>query len=107
VRLALRDVGTDVAGLEHLAALAPEFVRLDRGLTDGIDRDPLKHALVAAVVAWAGVHGAAVVAGHVSERAQAEELQALGVRLVQEEIGPPLHLADLVAGALDGRSASS
>jgi EAL domain-containing protein (putative c-di-GMP-specific phosphodiesterase class I) len=105
-RLSLRDVGGDVGGIGRIAALEPEFIRLDRGLTDGIDRDALKHALVAAVVGWAGDHGAAVVAGHVSRRAQAEELQALGVRLVQEEIGPSLHLADLVAGALERRRAS-
>jgi EAL domain-containing protein (putative c-di-GMP-specific phosphodiesterase class I)/CheY-like chemotaxis protein len=106
-RLALRDIGTDVEGLARLAALAPEFVRLDRGLTDEIERDGLKHALVAAVIAWAGDHKADVIAGHVSGRAQAEELQALGVRLAQEEVGPPLHLADLVAGALEERRAST
>ncbi|HEX5938414.1 MAG TPA: EAL domain-containing protein, partial [Actinomycetota bacterium] len=107
VRLAFRDVGTDVAGLGRLAALAPDFVRLDHALTDGVEHDELKHALVAAVVSWAGDHGAAVVAGHVSGRAQAEELQALGVRLVQEEIGPPLHRSDLVAGALHRRDGPS
>jgi DNA-binding NarL/FixJ family response regulator len=100
VRLELRDVGTNVAELEQLADLAPEFLRLDRGLTDGVETDPIRHAVVAGVVGWASTIDAAVIAAGVTSRIQAEELAALGVRLLQQEADPPLHLADLVAGAL-------
>jgi EAL domain-containing protein (putative c-di-GMP-specific phosphodiesterase class I)/CheY-like chemotaxis protein len=101
VRLAVRDAGTDLAGLARLEDVTPDFVRLDRGLTDGIEHDSVRHAVVAAVAAWAQDTGVIVIAGHVSGDAQADELRSLGVSLAQTEIGPPLHFADLVAG---GRS---
>jgi DNA-binding NarL/FixJ family response regulator len=100
VRLTLGDVGPNVAGLGHLATLAPEFVRLDRGLTDGVQRDPTRHAVVAAVAACAREAGASVVAEGVTDRSQAEELRSLGVQLAQEELGPPQHLSDLVTRGL-------
>jgi EAL domain-containing protein (putative c-di-GMP-specific phosphodiesterase class I)/CheY-like chemotaxis protein len=101
VRLTLADVGAGMGGLEHLAALWPEFVRVDPGITEGIHLDGARHAIVAAVVGWATKGGADVIAEGVTSFPQLEELGRLGVRLAQgDRLSPPRHLADLLAHGL-------
>ena len=96
VRIALADVGAGLGGLEHLVALWPEFVRLDRGITDDIHLDGTRHAVVAAVTGWATKGGAEVIAEGVTSLSQLDELTGLGVRLAQgDRLGLPRHLADL------------
>ena len=98
VRFCLSDVGAGLEGLEHVPALWPEFVRLDRAITDGVDRDATRHAVVAAVAGWAAKAGASVIAEGVTSREQLDELGRLGVRLAQgDAIGPSRHLADLTS----------
>ncbi len=102
VRLTLADVGADIAGLGQLVSLWPEYVRLDRALTDGIDADATRHAVVAAAVGWSSKAGAAAIADGVNSVAQMEELIRLGVRLAQGgKLGRTRHLADLAAHGLD------
>jgi hypothetical protein len=38
--VAVDDTGDGYASLSHLLVLRPEFVKLDRGLVQGVDRDP-------------------------------------------------------------------
>ena len=97
VRLTLSDVGAGMDGLEHLVCLWPEFVRLDPGLTEGIQHDAARHAVVAAAVGWATKGGAVVIAENVTSSAQLDVLAGLGVRLVQGDlVGRTRHLSDLV-----------
>jgi EAL domain-containing protein (putative c-di-GMP-specific phosphodiesterase class I) len=101
VRVSLADVGAGLAGLEQLVAFWPEFVRLDRGITDGIHLDGARHAVVAAAVGWATKGGAEVIAEGVTSLSQLDELGRLGVRLAQgDRLGLPRHLADLTARGL-------
>jgi DNA-binding NarL/FixJ family response regulator len=98
VRFCLSDVGAGLAGLEHVPALWPEFVRLDRAITDDVHRDPTRHAVVAAAAGWAAKAGAAVIAEGVASIEQIDELGRLGVGLAQgDAVSPPWHLADLTA----------
>jgi DNA-binding NarL/FixJ family response regulator len=107
VRITLADVGAGMAGLDQLVALWPEFVRLDRGITDGIHLDGARHAIVAAVVAWATKGGAQVLAEGVTSLSQLDELGRLGVRLAQgDRLGTPRHLTDLLAHGLPSRRSS-
>ena len=98
VRFCLSDVGAGLEGLEHVPALWPEFVRLDRAITDGVHRDATRHAVVAAAAGWATKAGSSVIAEGVTSSEQLDELGRLGVRLAQgDAIGPSRHLADLTA----------
>jgi EAL domain-containing protein (putative c-di-GMP-specific phosphodiesterase class I) len=79
-------------------ALWPEFVRLDRGVTDGVHLDGARHAIVAAAVAAATKGGARVIAEDVTSLSQLDELGRLGVRLAQgDRLRSASHLADLPA----------
>jgi EAL domain-containing protein (putative c-di-GMP-specific phosphodiesterase class I) len=42
--------------------LAPDLIKLDRELTSGIDRDPVRMALATALVSFASGHGAEITA---------------------------------------------
>jgi DNA-binding NarL/FixJ family response regulator len=98
VRITLADVGAGMGSLEQLVALWPEFVRLDRGVTDGVHLDGARHAIVAAAVAAATKGGAQVIAEDVTSLSQLDELGRLGVRLAQgDRLRSASHLADLPA----------
>jgi EAL domain-containing protein (putative c-di-GMP-specific phosphodiesterase class I)/CheY-like chemotaxis protein len=104
VRLCLADVGSELGTLDRLVRSHPEFVRIDPALTADVDRDPSRHAVVAAVVAWANQVGAAAVAEHVSSDEQMRELVRLGVRYVQgDHLGPLRHLSELAGRRGPGR----
>jgi DNA-binding NarL/FixJ family response regulator len=101
VRVTLADVGAGMGGLEQLVTLWPEFVRLDRGISDGIHLDGARHAIVAAVVASATKGGAQVLAEGVTSLSQVDELGRLGVRLAQgDRLAPAKHLTDLMTQGL-------
>jgi DNA-binding NarL/FixJ family response regulator len=100
VRLTLADVGAGMGGLEQLVTLWPEFVRLDRGISDDIHLDGARHAIVAAVVG-ATKGGAQVLAEGVTSLSQLDELGRLGVRLAQgDRLAPARHLTDLMTQGL-------
>ena len=82
-RLALDDTGAGFAGLRHLLHLHPDIIKLDISLVTGIEADPARRALAAALLSFAGDIGAQVVAEGVETAAQAEVLAALGVRWAQ------------------------
>ena len=82
-RLALDDTGAGFAGLRHLLHLHPDIIKLDISLVTGIEADPARRALAAALLSFAGDIGAQVVAEGVETRAQADVLSALGVRWAQ------------------------
>lgn len=82
-RLALDDTGAGFAGLRHLLHLHPDIIKLDISLVTGIETDPARRALAAALLSFAEDIGAQVVAEGVETAAQAEVLTALGVRWAQ------------------------
>lgn len=82
-RLAVSDVGAGLASLRHVAMLAPDFVTIDTALTDAVDEDGARHAVVAALAARSTQLGAQAMAENVTSIGQLEELTGLGVELVQ------------------------
>jgi EAL domain-containing protein (putative c-di-GMP-specific phosphodiesterase class I) len=62
-------------------------VIVDVALTDGVERDGARHAIVAALAARARQLGARTLAEHVTTAGQLEELIALGVDLVAGPAG--------------------
>ena len=81
--LAIDDAGAGYASLSHVLALLPDFVKLDRGLVDGIDADPAKRADVEMFGDFAARIDAWIVAEGVERAAELAELKRLGVPLAQ------------------------
>ena len=81
--LAIDDAGSGYASLRHVLQLCPDFIKLDRSLVDGIQRDRNRQALMNAMVAFAGTLGASVIAEGVENAAELEVLRAAGVGHVQ------------------------
>jgi EAL domain-containing protein (putative c-di-GMP-specific phosphodiesterase class I) len=53
VRVAVDDVGSGFASFRHVTRIKPEILKLDRSLVGGIDEDPVRQSLAAAIVAFA------------------------------------------------------
>jgi len=82
-RLSVSDVGAGPSSLRNVVLLAPDFLGIDTALTDTVDEDEARHAVVAAVVARADQLGARTIADNVKSSPQLDELIGLGVGLVQ------------------------
>lgn len=87
VRLMIDDVGAGFASLHHILRLAPDAIKLDRSLTSGIEADPARRALAAALVTFAREIGATIIAEGIETEDELAALQALGV-----ERGQGFHL---------------
>jgi EAL domain-containing protein (putative c-di-GMP-specific phosphodiesterase class I) len=83
VRLAIDDTGAGFASLAHILKLAPNIIKLDRELTSGIDRDPVRITLAAALVSFAAGLGAEIVAEGIETASELERLRELGIRFGQ------------------------
>ena len=61
-RIALDDAGNGYAGLQQIIRVAPDILKLDRSLVDGIHDDPHRFALLEALISFASTTRAAVCA---------------------------------------------
>ena len=61
-RIAVDDVGEGYAGLQRVLSLSPDLIKLDRSLVTGVESEPVKAALVEAIVRYAANVGAEVCA---------------------------------------------
>jgi EAL domain-containing protein (putative c-di-GMP-specific phosphodiesterase class I)/putative methionine-R-sulfoxide reductase with GAF domain len=82
-RLTIDDTGSGLASLAHISKLGPEFIKLDRELTIGIDRDPVRRALASSLVAFAAETGPVVVAEGIERAEELRVVESLGVSLGQ------------------------
>jgi len=82
-RIALDDFGSGHSGLLTLVAAAPHFIKLDRGLIAGIDRDPYRQKLISAVAAFAANVGTELVGEGIERPEEKAVLVDLGVRYGQ------------------------
>lgn len=81
--ISLDDTGSGYAGLSHMLNIRPDFIKLDRGLISGIDRNEPKQALVEMMGTLGSRLDAWLVAEGVETRAELTTLVRLGVPLVQ------------------------
>jgi EAL domain-containing protein (putative c-di-GMP-specific phosphodiesterase class I) len=78
----------------HIVKLLPEFMKLDPSLTRGIECDPVKQALTAALVGFAAQIGAHLIAEGVETAEELHTLVGLGVGYAQGYyLGAPAPLA--------------
>ena len=82
-QIALDDMGAGYSGLTQMMTVRPDYLKLDRGLISGIDADPDRAALVAAMLGYAEHTGGRLVAEGVETEAELETLRGLGVTLIQ------------------------
>ncbi|MDW5593493.1 EAL domain-containing protein [Conexibacter stalactiti] len=83
MRLAVDDMGAGYAGLRHAIDLHPAYLKLDRALVHGIDRDPKRAALVDALLRYAEHAGSHIVAEGVETDGELAVLRRLGVPFAQ------------------------
>ena len=69
--------------LAHILKLTPHIIKLDRELTSGIDRDPVRVTLASALVSFAAGLGAEIVAEGIEIEAELDMLCDLGIRYGQ------------------------
>ncbi len=79
VRLAVDDAGAGFASLRHILRLAPDFIKLDRTLIDGIEHDRSRQALAAGLISFADKIEATIIAEGIERAAEVDALTALGV----------------------------
>jgi len=98
VRVAIDDTGSGYSSLAHILKIAPDFIKLDRELTSGIDVDPVRRAMAMALVTFAGDTGAQIVAEGIETADELGELRRLGIPFGQGyHLGRPAPVDDLVA----------
>jgi EAL domain-containing protein (putative c-di-GMP-specific phosphodiesterase class I) len=79
VRVAVDDVGSGFASFRHVTRVNPEILKLDRSLVCGIDEDPVRQSLAAAIVSFARDVGAIVVSEGIESGNELECLMELAV----------------------------
>jgi EAL domain-containing protein (putative c-di-GMP-specific phosphodiesterase class I) len=79
VRFAVDDAGAGFASLRHILRLAPDFIKLDRTLIEGIESDRSRQALAAGLISFADKIDATIIAEGIERSAQVEALEELGV----------------------------
>jgi len=79
VRIAVDDTGTGYAGFQHLLRVRPHIIKLDTTLTRGIDADPARRALAAALVSFATEVGATIIAEGIEITGELAALRHLGI----------------------------
>lgn len=82
-RIAIDDAGAGFASLRHILLIEPEIIKLDVSLTSGIDADPRRRALAAALISFADELRMTVVAEGIETESEEAALQALGVHFGQ------------------------
>jgi EAL domain-containing protein (putative c-di-GMP-specific phosphodiesterase class I)/DNA-binding response OmpR family regulator len=83
VKLAIDDAGSGFASLRHIFALQPDYVKFDVEWVRGIDRDPIRRALVSGLVYFATETGCELIAEGIETKEELAALRELGIKLGQ------------------------
>jgi EAL domain-containing protein (putative c-di-GMP-specific phosphodiesterase class I) len=83
VRVAIDDFGTGHSSLGYLARFPFDVVKIDQSFVRNIEGDPVKSAIVSAVVALSHAIGSTSVVEGVETAAELEELKGLGCDVAQ------------------------
>ncbi len=83
VRLAIDDFGTGYSSLGYLSRFPIDVVKIDQSFVNDIDHDPIKSAIVSAVVALSKAIGSKTVVEGVENQAQLDHVRNLGCDVAQ------------------------
>jgi len=81
--VAVDDAGAGYSGLTSIAQIRPEFIKIDMSLIQGIDKDPVKRALIETFVTFADKIGSKIIAEGIESQGQAACLIDIGVHFGQ------------------------
>lgn len=81
--IAVDDAGAGYASFQTILALKPDFIKIDRALIAGIDRDPVKQSLLESFVHFALKINSKLIAEGVETPRELTQLIRLGVDLAQ------------------------
>ncbi|MBK6846768.1 MAG: diguanylate cyclase [Proteobacteria bacterium] len=105
-RFAIDDLGAGYAGLNSVAMLSPDFIKVDMTIIRDIDRMPIKARLLRRMVEFADEEGVKIVAEGVETEGELVRVREVGCHLLQGFlIGMPLE-EPLEPGALPPFTAS-
>jgi PAS domain S-box-containing protein len=83
IRLSVDDAGAGFASLRHVVELRPDFLKIDISLVRGVDRDPMRQAMIAGLAHFAARSGCEVIAEGIEKAAELRMLRELGIGLGQ------------------------
>jgi diguanylate cyclase (GGDEF)-like protein/PAS domain S-box-containing protein len=83
VRLAIDDFGTGHSSLGYLARFPIDMIKIDQSFVRDIDQDPVKSAIVSAVVALSKAIGSTTVVEGLETLAELEQVEGLGCDVAQ------------------------
>jgi EAL domain-containing protein (putative c-di-GMP-specific phosphodiesterase class I) len=68
------DAGTGYSGLSTVAALKPDFIKVDMSLVRDVDKDPVRRALMETMVTLANRIGSEIIAEGIETKGEARAL---------------------------------
>ena len=94
--LAMDDVGSGYAGLQTLAELRPDYLKIDMALVRNVHEEPIKRELISTICRFTERTGITMVAEGVETHEELEALMSMGVRCAQGYLlgrpdSPPRH----------------
>lgn len=78
-RIAIDDLGTGHAGINHLLQFQPDVLKIDLGVVKGVRHDPVRRAVAATFATLANSIGASVVAEGIENAEDRDALEILGL----------------------------
>lgn len=82
-KIAIDDAGAGYSSLQAIAELRPDYIKIDRSIIRGVDRDDIKAILLETMAVFARKIGCQLVAEGIETFAELEAVTALGVSLGQ------------------------
>lgn len=82
-KVAVDDAGTGYSGLSTIAALQPDYIKVDMSLVRDVDKDPVRRALMETMVTLAGRIGSEIIAEGIETKGEAGALIEIGVHYGQ------------------------
>lgn len=79
VRIAIDDAGAGYASLRHVLMLRPDVIKIDISVTRGVDSDPMRRAMAAALSEFGRHTDTAIVAEGVETASELKVLRELGI----------------------------
>jgi EAL domain-containing protein (putative c-di-GMP-specific phosphodiesterase class I)/CheY-like chemotaxis protein/GGDEF domain-containing protein len=83
IEVAIDDAGSGYASLEAIAALAPDYLKITKGLVSTLAEEPIKQDLVRMLVDLAGKINAKTIAEGIETQSEYETCRELGIDLLQ------------------------
>ncbi len=83
IEVAIDDAGSGYASLEAIAALAPDYLKVTKGLVSTLAEEPIKQDLVRMLVDLASKIGAKTIAEGIETQEEYETCRDLGIDLIQ------------------------